>query len=113
MLKPDSDGSFHYMRTASARSTPRLPEILSHLADVYLAKGYAPAAEPLLGQALSIFEKVLPENHLETGKTLDKIATLHMAKGEMDKAEPLMKRIIDIYSKNFGGGSSGNSSGSE
>jgi CHAT domain-containing protein len=59
-------------------------------------------AEPLLKEALRIWQKVLGPEHSDTATGLDNLAGLYRAMGEYAKGEPLLKEALRIWQKVLG-----------
>ena len=60
-------------------------------------------AEPLLKEALEIYQKVLGREHPLTALNLNNLAQLYEAMGDYAKAEPLSKRRWRFARKPLGG----------
>ncbi len=76
---------------------------LLHRAGSYLqARGQYQEAEPLLQQALAIYERTLEPDHPDVATSLHDLATLYWEQGKYAQAEPLFQQALDIREKTLG-----------
>jgi tetratricopeptide (TPR) repeat protein len=82
--------------------SPEVAISLDRLAGLYYHQGRYSDAEPLLIRALSINEKQLGANHLNTATSLNDLAALYKAIGRYSDAEPLYVRALAIKEQELG-----------
>jgi len=75
---------------------PDIADILTILAELYIAQGAHDKAEPLLKRSLAIKEKALGPDHPDLADRLDNLAKFYKTQGAYDKAEPLYERLLAI-----------------
>ena len=79
----------------------RIAESLDGMAELYLAEGKVPAAEPLFQRSLALREKSLGPSHLDLAKSVDALADLYERQGKHNLAEPMYARAKAIREKAF------------
>ena len=86
-----------------AQLVPLEAAILLRLMGWYLKeRGQYTEAEPLLQQALSLFEETQGKEHVDTAAALGTVAWLYEAQGKYAEAEPLLKRALAIFEQSLG-----------
>jgi CHAT domain-containing protein/Tfp pilus assembly protein PilF len=80
---------------------PLTAQTLNNLAELYVSMGDYARAEPLLQEALRIYQKLGPENRA-TVNSLGNLGGLYTKMGDYAKAEPLFLEALRISQKVFG-----------
>ena len=75
---------------------------LHNLAELYRRMGDLSKAEPLLKEALEIYQKVLGRENPLTASSLNSLALVYQDMGDYAKAEPLFKEALEIRQKVLG-----------
>ena len=86
----------------SAPTTLLVAASLSHVGELYRARGQYALAEPLFEKALAIRDKLLGPDDADLAKSLADLAELYYVQGRYAAAEPLYERAIAIKEKVLG-----------
>lgn len=80
---------------------PQVAIVLSNLGQLYVDEHRVAAAEPLLGRAVSIFEKSANVDH-HLASAFNELAQCYLLDKQYAKAQPLLIRSLSIYERTLG-----------
>jgi tetratricopeptide (TPR) repeat protein len=81
---------------------PEAARLLNQAANYLSTHGQYAQAEPLLQQALSIRQRLLEPNHLDTASTLNDLGALYLTEGKYQQSEPLLQQSLEIRERELG-----------
>jgi len=82
--------------------TPEYASVLASSARVYLRRGRLQEVEPLLREALAIYEAQPGPDGLEVGRILGDFGSFHLTLRDHDAAEPYLRRSLAILERGLG-----------
>jgi tetratricopeptide (TPR) repeat protein len=83
-------------------STPAAMRLLDQLGYYLMVRGHYNEAEPFLWQALSLRERQLGSEHLDTATSLRHLGLLYRLTAKYTEAEALLQRVLSIREKQLG-----------
>ena len=83
-------------------SLPELAKLLTKMGWYLKERGQYQEAEVPLQQALTLRERNLGSEHLDTVQTLSGLEGLYYSQGKYEEAEPLCQRVLAIYEQQLG-----------
>jgi tetratricopeptide (TPR) repeat protein len=81
---------------------PEAAQLLNRAGWYLRERGQYVEAEPLLQQALTIYEQIQGPKHLDAANALSHLAALYHAQGKYTQAEPLFQRALAIHEQALG-----------
>lgn len=81
---------------------PEAAQLLNRAGTYLRERGQYKEAEPLLKQALAIFERTVEPEHPDVASCLNDLATLYWNQGKYAQAEPLFRQALLIREKTLG-----------
>ena len=88
------------MERSDDRDGETLGAYINNLASLYKLEGKLDKAEIEYKKSISIWTKVLGEDHPYIATSLNNTATLHMERLEYEKAKPLLESALEIDQAN-------------